>query len=346
MEKTMNRTLLLVTLALAVACNGDKATDTSDDVTGNSCSITVSSASPSDGTADVDPGTAVSFTLSGSDADANITLVDAAGSAVDGSVSVSGPTVTFTPAGPLAAATAHTATVSFCKDTDEPGTGTTSFTTVAGDPTGDLTGNTYNVNISGANWASPAGVGSLIAGAITADLLVGVISQSDTELGLIGGVTTDIGGPQDYCAPSIDFPVADFSSNPSFVAGPSDVVFQVSGYTVPITSLLVSGTFATDGSVFTNGQVAGQIDVRDIADLLGSIAGTDDPVAICGLLAGFGATCVTCATDSEPLCIDVLVTDITASLVSGTTVECVDESNCHPMCEANTCGDPTAGECP
>jgi hypothetical protein len=42
----------------------------------------------------------------------------------------------------------------------------------------------------------------------------------------------------------------------------------------------------------------------------------------------------------------VLVTDITATLVSGTTVECVDESNCHPMCEANTCGDPTAGECP
>jgi hypothetical protein len=24
----------------------------------------------------------------------------------------------------------------------------------------------------------------------------------------------------------------------------------------------------------------------------------------------------------------------------------VDESDCHPMCEANTCGDPTAGECP
>ena len=342
----MNRTLLLALLALPTftACSGKGDDTAGTNGVGSSCSLSVVSSDPADGATDVS-ATSVSFTLSGDATGAQISMTDADGATVNGENAVSGDTVTFTPTPPFAGGTQYSASVWYCSDTDEPQNEGISFTTVAGTPPPNLTGKSYTVNIAGATWQQPAGVGSLIGGMITADLLVGVVNDSGGSLELIGATTTDIGAGQNYCSPSIPFPVADFSASPTFSAGPADVIFAVSGYTVPINGLQISGTFASDGSNFTGGQVAGQVDVRDLADIVGSLLGTTDPPTICGLLSGFGATCVTCSSDGEELCIDVLITDITATERPSESVECVDETDCHPMCTDSTCADPTVGEC-
>jgi hypothetical protein len=303
--------------------------------------VSLSGTSPSDGASDVAGAGPFTATLSGDDASAEITVWTADGAAVSGTSTVSGSTVSFTPSAALAGSTAHQLKVTWCDAAEE---STITFTTANSDPAAVTEGLSYKVDLTTANWEQPAGLGTIIAGAITTDILVGVLAVDDSSLTLVGATTTELGGPQDFCAQSIAFPAADWSSNPYFSAGPSDVALVVQGVAVSIKNFNLAGTFNGDASAIGGAQLSGQIDVRDIAPLVEPLLGTSDPDEVCGALAGFGASCVTCSSDSEPYCIDVLITEINASQISA-TVECVDQDACHPSCAESTCSDPNEGVC-
>ncbi len=286
----------------------------------------------------------VEFGLSAPDASATIAVADGAGAAVAGSTTISedGLTVSFAADGGLAPSTAYTATLSIC---DGAGGGSGSFTTssLGAEVTADLTGNTYVVDLSTARFVQPAGVADLLLGSLENNILVGVTSVDGSTLNMIGAIDDGAGGGQDFCTPSIPFPPATYD-NPSFQVGPADTDLNVAGLSITINGLLIRGAFAADGSYFGGGRLEGQLDARTLAPLLGDLLGVTDPDEVCGLLVGFGVTCAACASDGAAYCVDVLADQITAT-AQGASLVCVDESDCHPECGANTCGDPTAGEC-
>ncbi|RME21014.1 MAG: hypothetical protein D6798_19110, partial [Deltaproteobacteria bacterium] len=103
--------------------------------------------------------------------------------------------------------------------------------------------------------------------------------------------------------------------------------------TVPIHDLKISGTFAADGTAIHGGAIQGEVDVRDLTELVGDLLGTKDPDSICGLLSVFGATCETCSSDGATYCLSVQVEDIDGTETTG--VEEVKDQDCHPLCAAS-----------
>jgi len=344
----MTRNFLFLATLLA-ACGGDKdnaetgSTDGTDGTDG--CSASVDSTFPADGEADAFYRTSVEFQLSDADPTAVLSLTDASGAAVAGSSSLSSDStvVYFTPSAPLTSGAAYTASLAFCGGNPSISFNTGSLGPAVSD-TDSLVGKTYTVQLSSARFVKPEGVADLLLGQLTDDVLIGVSGVSGTSIEMLGALSDGAGGPQNFCNPSIDFPTADFSENPFVAIGPADVNINAAGMSIPINSLVISGAFAADGSLFGGGVLSGQLDARSLAPLLGDLIGSTDPDEICGLLVGFGVTCGTCS-DGQNYCVDVLVDDITAMEKSGTSLECVSGTDCHPECAASTCADPNTGVC-
>jgi hypothetical protein len=329
----MNRTLIALSALALVACKGDKsASDSgSSDDAANSCGAIVSSSVPTDGAADAYYRADIEFAISEADASAVVTLTDASGAAVSGAQSLSddGLTVYFTPDAALASGSAYTADISLCNGSTNPSIGFT--TSGLGEPLEgcELAGNTYNVNLGEARFVQPAGVADLLLGQLTSDVLFGVTS-AETELEMMAGISVEGASDQDFCTPTVPFPPADFSNEPFFSIGPEDTTFNVAGFSVEISNMEVTGTFASDCSYFGGGELAGELDARVLAPALADLV-SDDPDEICGVVSSFGVLCETCASDGEPYCITVLADQLTADLQDG-TMECVAEENCHEQC--------------
>ena len=340
--------ILLAPMAL-FGCNGDKDSGstggTSDGDDGGGCTVEISPGYPSDGATDAYYRSNVEFSLSEEDASATVTLEGPDG-AVDGSSSVvtnadGNISAVFTPSAALAPSTNYTATAEACSGG---ATGSVSFTTSGlGTPTTcDPTGETYILDLANARFLEPAGVADLLLGQLEDDIMVGVESVGEGSIQMIGAIGT--GGTQDYCNPSIPFPEADYE-DPYFVIGPEDATISVAGVSVQISNLMVSGDIASDCSYVGGAVLAGELDARVLAPLVGELLGSgDDPDEVCALLVNFGVACGSCSSDGANYCIDILADQINGQ-GGGSTIECVDEEECHPSCSTSTCGDPTAGEC-
>jgi len=326
---------LLAALALG-ACNKDKGGDTAgggDTDSGNlACDVTVDSTVPDSGAVDAYWQSDIEFHLSDADDTAVLALTQG-GTAVSGTswLGDDADVVYFTPDSPLSPSTSYTATASLCGGDLNP---SIDFTT---DSYGtaldaDITDNTYVVDLANARFVKPEGVADLLLGQLNNDILIGVQSYDDSTLQMIGAMSTEIGGPQDFCNASIPFPEADFTGAPYFAVGPEDTLISVAGYDIEISNLVISGTFAADGSSFGGAVLAGELDARVLAPLLVDLVGTDDPDEICALLVGFGVACDTCSADGQPYCIDILADQMTAELKADTVLECVPETDCNEQC--------------
>jgi hypothetical protein len=221
----MNRFVSILGLLALAACSS-KDGDTSgltdgdaDGVIGDTCDVEgVAVAYPtSDGATDFYYRGAVEFAFDGMDDEATITVSDAGGNALEGGTSWVGNNLVFQPNAPLAAQSDYSATLSHCA-----GDSTVSFRTsdigsaLEGDAS-TLVGNTYVVSLEGARFVKPAGVGSLLLGMLEQDILLGVVSVSDTEIEMNGALSETTSSAQDRCEPSIDFPdAADFTGAPFF----------------------------------------------------------------------------------------------------------------------------------
>jgi len=345
----MNRFVSILGLLALAACSS-KDGDTSgltggdaDGIPGDTCDVEgVAVAYPtSDGATDFYYRGAVEFTFDGIDEEATITLSDAGGNAQTGNTSWVGNNLVFQPSTPLASQTDYSATISHCA-----GDSTVSFRTsdiggaLEGDAA-DLVGNTYVVSLEGARFVKPAGVGSLLLGMLEQNILLGVVSVSDTEIEMNGALSETDSTDQDRCEPSIDFPeAADFTSAPFFSIGPQDTTLSAGGYDVAISQLNIAGDFTSDGSQISGAILSGEIDARDLVGALvgGGLHEEEDPDAVCDLIGTFGVSCEACASDGAAYCLAIYVDQITANYDDQTLVsqDACDPDACAEGCEEVT----------
>lgn len=312
----MERTFYFLPLLALVACGTKDSDDTSggtdsnDSGGGDSCEVTVPSTIPTSGATNANYRSDIEFHLSAADATAQI---DAGGIAGTQMVSSDGKTVYWHLSAALAPMTAYTVTLNYCG-----GSVPLSFTTSnVGEPTsGSLVGNTYAIDLTLANIVEPPGIGSVLGAYLTTDILLGVMSESGTDMQMLGALAVEGATTQDYCSPSIDFPPADWQ-NPYFQIGPQDTNFSVAGYDIAVQGLNITGSFAPDGSYVDGATLSGTIDTRPLAGLVDD---SGNEGAICELAVNFGATCEACPSDGGMFCLTLVANQISADKVSGALV--------------------------
>jgi hypothetical protein len=301
------------------ACGEEEKTATEEVVT--TCATTIKETNPGSGAADfyILDDIVVEF-ADEEDATATVTLLDASGAEVAGSTSVDGYDVTFSPDAALMPSSNYTISISYCNDGGTPVE--IGFTTSGlGEAlSGSVAGKTYAVNIASGTFVKPAGVGDLIGGAFNNNILIGILDDSNGELQVEGAISLEGSLEQDVCTETLVFPeAADFSDAPYFEIPEGDLTLSIAGITATIYDLNISGMFAADGSYFGGGELRGNLDARDLVDVIAELVEVESADDICGLVAGFGVACEPCA-DGANYCLGVEVVDLVADVVDGTTL--------------------------
>jgi len=321
------KSILPIVILTLAACSG-KDSDTGVDDTGVSgdCDVTVDETIPAANATDAYYRNAIEFKLSDPDATAVLSV-----DGVDGTSTLSEDqeTVVFTPSSPLSSSTAYTATLDYCRSEPASIGFTTSELGGSVDPS-SLIGRAYALDLSSGRIVIPEGVGEILGAYLEYTIFLSV-TDAGSDLSMIGALANeDDTSAQDYCAPTLDFPVADFSEAPYFQIGPETTTLAVAGFAITIDDLLVSGDFAPDGTWVGGAQLAGSIDTRPLVALL-----DDDPEAgedtVCELVAGFGVECIPCS-DGDSFCLDLLVLDLVAEEAGGLAVEEIAAEDCHASC--------------
>jgi len=109
---------------------------------------------------------------------------------------------------------------------------------------------------------------------------------------------TDSGVLTQYpCAEAIDFDNADFSGNPYFSVGPKDFNLNISGFELPVESLVIEGSFDATGNNLKN--------VHFQAFLDGDFVIPDFNMSVCDAAAMLGVTCTSCPSDATKDCMEL-----------------------------------------
>ncbi len=227
----------------------------------------------------------------------------------------------------LAPATSYSATLSYCR-----GDATINFTTseLGNALDTDVAGKTYSIDLSTGRIVVPEGVGAALAPYLEFEILAAVKEIQGTDLVITGAIgDEDNPGTQDFCSPTFEFPAADFSGSPYFQLGPQTTTIAVAGYSVTIDDLLISGTFAPDGSYFGGGTLSGLIDTRPLVELV--FDDEDDENAICDFILGFGVSCVACPNGDGDFCLELKAIDLLAEELA-ITVDDIEYEDCHEEC--------------
>jgi len=197
-----------------------------------------------------------------------------------------------------------------------------------------LIGRSYAVDLAGATFVQPPGIGAILGSLLTQDVLIGVTGAGDTTLDLVGALSVEGGTAQDFCSAAIVFPApADFANPPIFTVGPQDTSLAVSGATVTIFGMELGGTFSADGTLFENGGFAGEIDMRELVQVVDALGGTAEEA--CATLEAIGAACSACSSDGAAACLVFEAIDVAAAEVPGQQVEAnteCDQDRCEAGC--------------
>lgn len=330
---------IFCTASLVAACGGGDNTDTDTD-TDVGCQNSILATFPGNATPDVYYRSAVRFTLAESDGTAVISLVDSAGTAVNGTQSAEGTIVSFQPDAPLANGATYTASLTYVC-----GTADVSWTVSGvGEPLADPTtieGNKYSLDLANGEFVEPPGIGPLIQTEMDEEILIGVVTSDGTNIELMGALGDGM-GQQDFCNPSIEFPVAaSFSENPYFIVKSDELIMEIEGFEIIIEDMEVSGAFAPDATYIEGAVLAGTADTRPMVEL---IAPGGDDKAVCDLMAVFLVNCEPCADGTGEFCMTVYVDNMRADQATGdslivwteTDVEGMSEIDCPPETTTGT----------
>jgi hypothetical protein len=342
------RTVIIALLPLALACetqtnvlNENTTPDTDPVIDTPDCDGMARVLSPaSDGQSDFYFRDDIAFEINQGEEEAEITLADAQGEPVPGTTWLDVVVLTegwtrlvFTPDGPLAPSTGHTATLSYCG-----GSPTVDFSTSAlGTPVHSpevISGRTYEINLSAARVTQPSQVAQALLSLVDHSLMVFVDHADLNGLDLTIAAADKITGIQDTCIPTLNMEVeGDLSGPPTFSVGPVDFEFDLAGYGVTLFDATIDATFAADGSYFAGGHLSGTLDARDIVDALAGrdVLPIEDADAICEVISQVGLECTPCA-DGAVLCLNIEVEQIKGELTEH-PIEVVSDFDCHEGCE-------------
>ena len=340
----MLRLASMIGLLMAIGCSSkdDDATGTDTATGGGSGGGTDECGTPQ-ATADFDE---VDFYVRGTvdfkftkdkDEEATVSLADASGAAVTGKNEWVGDTIRFTPDAPLNTGSAYEATLTHCGGVADVSFRTGDLGGALEDGPASLTGRTYAVALGEARFVKPEGVGSLLGGLLTQDILIGVTAADEAEISMMGALSLEGSLDQDRCEPSIEFPVAaDFTEAPFFSINADELALSVSDFNVGIKDFTLSGTFAADGSYMGGAVLAGPLDARDLVEALiggGILEEGSDATAVCDLISAFSVNCEACS-DGEEYCLSIHVDQIMAD---ETGSELVAQDECDPEACAEGC---------
>lgn len=277
--------------------------------TGEPCRVRVVDTVPDDGATDHYWRDPVSFELSREDATATIVAP------VAGSITVDGTVLTFTPDTPLDPSTAYTFTLEGCLGSENLDFTTSAYGTALSTT---LEGRSYALDVASGNITEPEGVGSILASYITTGLLLGVVDDDGSSLGLRFAVAVEGASPpeQDMDVGTLDL-TADASGSPYFELSGESATLTLADATLDLSDIEVSGTFAADASEIGGLRLSALVDTRGLVPLVDE---SGDPAAVCDLFASFGVSCVTCP-DGTDYCTTFTAEDVPAAEVSGLSVE-------------------------
>ena len=194
----------------------------------------------------------------------------------------------------------------------------------------DLIDRAFHIDLGGAEFLEPPGVGALLQGfLVDIYLLFEVTADSDLPAGVMHvlGATGALDGGdivQDMTAETLPF-----TQGPDGVAGTDDdepatwndpsmdlqageLVLSIQGVDTTIQDLAITATFHPQLTGFVGGTFGGMIDTRGLVGLLDS----EDPNAICDLIEEtVGVSCEDCG-GGEVYCMTILAEDVTGTWLS------------------------------
>ena len=308
------------------------------------CGVEISQTFPSDGSSSHYYLAPIEFHLTKPDTTAVASIEGVAGAS---SLNDRADIVVFTPDAPLSPSTGYSATLDYC--TASPSIGfTTSELGLALSEDSTILDVMYNLDLKNGRVVVPEGVGAVLQQYLDFQILMSPVAMSETGI-TVWGALADTEDPdlQDFCNPTIPFPEGDFSQAPYFQIGPQETTISVADYDVTIENLLISGTFAPDGTWFGGGEFGGEIDSRPLVPLL--LSDVEDPYdgidndgdgeidedagAICDLLTGFGVSCKICNSDGEQYCLEIKAVDLTAMAADNDNgLDEIALEDCHAEC--------------
>jgi hypothetical protein len=332
----MRSFVLTISTAVALsACNPDPSDtvetgdtnetgDTSDTSSGP-CTATVTQLLPFDGSlgVGVEEELEVWFSEAVSTGDVEASLTDEGGTAQVVSVELAGDGLSaLIGHPPLAESTTYTLTVDTCE-----AVATSVFTTTAGPVDEEIEHGTYALDYDDVEIASPAWASALSSMLPLEYLLVEILDvdlalQEIDGVGAIGFYDETYGIYQGRCYDPMIYDNIDFSENPTFVAGPSDLHIPQGNLT--LYDLRIQAAFSDGGSELVGIDITGQVDARQI------LANVD--IDACAFAELAGDSCIPCESDGQAYCIDMWLVANEAPFVPGLDIDedyvAADDSAC------------------
>ncbi len=178
-----------------------------------------------------------------------------------------------------------------------------------------LVGNTYLLDLAGADWVEPPQLAAIIAVYLTDPILLGVRFASEGQIDFLGAPgSTDVLGNVTQAAgvPTWDFPLSGFDA-PFIDAQVDSVTLQYDlgeVIDIPVGDFVLQATFSEDGRSIGGGILRGLGDTRGIDEGLALGA------SMCDLAADLGVPCEPCP-DGQVACLQLAARDLQGALQPG-----------------------------
>jgi len=255
-----------------------------------------------------------------------ITITDAAGTPVAASFDWEdhGETVNIT--AELTGATEYVMTVN-CLEEETVGFTTSEYGVPLTISPDELLNRTYELDLPGAYFKEPTGVGALLGTYLENPLLASPVAITDTEITMLvaQGLWDDEGvASQDLGMDVFPFPPSDWVSAPYF-SGDTEQIIVTYATSSSVTEIVIhdvhlEGTFAADGSSLGGAWASGLADTRNLGPLLDLPGASDSPSVVCDYLISFGLPCLDCG-DGEELCLYMEAYFDDAPVVDGVSLD-------------------------
>lgn len=319
--------LSCLSLVLFVGCPADDDDSAGDD--DDAGGVEIEETYPQDGASDFYYRYNIWVEFEDEVTNASIALTDAGGAGISGdsSMNENNTELTFNPYGDsegehLDASTAYTATISWDGGTDTAlSFQTSAIGTPVGDPTSDIVGNEYFLDLGTAVFTEPPGVGGILSTYIKDVYVIFHILAIDEGAGTIdvfGGIVDKDGNDyvQDLCTETLPMTEEEPGTwdNPYMQIGPTDFHLTIDEYDATIDDLKIGGAFSSDASMMVGGTFDGKMDTRVLDELIDPEA---EEGAACELLGSLSIDCEPCA-DGGVFCLTVSAHSIISEKVSVT----------------------------
>jgi hypothetical protein len=317
------RTTGLVLLSAALLLSAGCENNIEDNQREPTCTTTIDSTYPADGSTNFYYRDSVEFFLSDADPTAKVITE------IDGNqyVSEDGKTILFVPDQALEPLTTYEVGLDYCH-----GSPSISFTTseLGGEITSleDVEGNTYVFNLDHARYTSGEQAAKALLAIFNKEVLIQILEATENSVSMRGAVGETVDGivEQDLCYRTLD--LAEFGvENADFSYEDSELIIDFYETELSFLNLWLSGTFAPDGSWIGGVSIVANVDVRGLTESMG-LGSADD---ICTFAEGLGAPCESCSNDGEAYCIEIAAEKISALAVD-VDIEKIEENDSFEEC--------------